>query len=228
MTDPHDLPPLTELAPGSMELNRWLDTATRGLCDDAKARIRPEVEAHFAAAYRFQIYEGEDEVIAAALASAALGDAKRANRRYRRVYLTKAQARRVGRLAGTSLGALWIIWTATVLCGLLLVGALPLTQNGDMILAWCFTMYLCFAIQATLARRFANRPTALGRVNLFGSAVCPLALSLMLYLHWPDLDDPGWNYALLLVPLLSWWSIDAVIRLRLLAKLRNAPPEIKQ
>lgn len=221
MTDPNDLPPLTELPPGSDKLERWLDVATRGLCNDAKARVRAEVEQHFDAAYRFQIFEGEDAIIAAALASAALGDAKRANRRYRRVYLTAAEARRVGRLAGTSVGAIVTIWIATVVCGMLLVGALPLTQNGDMILAWCFAMYLCFAIRATLARRYADRPVALGRVNLIEAAVVPLALSLVLYLHWPGRDDPGWKFALLLVPLLAWWSIDSVRRLRLLAKLRN-------
>jgi len=84
-------------------------------------------------------------------------------------------------------------------------------------------MLVVIAAGVTLAYHFAERPVALGWVNLTSSLVLPLALSGLLFLNWSDRADSGWNHAVALVPILAWWLFDAAKRLRLLAKLRNTP-----
>jgi hypothetical protein len=67
------------------ELEDWLKQATRCLSRDAAARVRAEITDHFAGAV-----EAGDTAHAAL---AALGDPRTANRQYRNVMLTSAEAR---------------------------------------------------------------------------------------------------------------------------------------
>jgi hypothetical protein len=66
-------------------LEIWMDQATRGLAPESAMRVRAEIEEHYGSAIANGVTDEE--------AVAALGDAARANWEYRKVLLTKADAR---------------------------------------------------------------------------------------------------------------------------------------
>ena len=73
-------------------LDNWLEIATRGLCDDAKARVHAEVEAHFAAAYEALVAAGHSVESAERGALQSLGSAGTAHTRFGKLYLTTTDA----------------------------------------------------------------------------------------------------------------------------------------
>jgi len=74
-------------------LDNWLTQATRHLAKDSVAQVRAEIQQHYEAARDAAITEGAAADEADRSALNALGDAKTANRQYRRVLLTSAEAR---------------------------------------------------------------------------------------------------------------------------------------
>lgn len=74
-------------------LESWLARASRGLSKDSAARVRAEIQEHFEAAREAAMRDGVAVEEAEGAALAALGDAKAANRQYRRVLLTAEEAR---------------------------------------------------------------------------------------------------------------------------------------
>ena len=72
-------------------LEQWLSVATRGLCDAAAERVRAEIGEHYASALESAGTADVDPLDAERRAVAALGDAKTANRQYRRVLLTEGE-----------------------------------------------------------------------------------------------------------------------------------------
>ena len=80
------------------ELEQWLEVATRGLCDSAAARVRAEIGEHYLSAIESASSAGVDLLDAERRALGALGEAKLANRQYRRVLLTEREARTLSRL----------------------------------------------------------------------------------------------------------------------------------
>ena len=79
-------------------LEQWLEVATRGLCDSAAARVRAEIGEHYLSAIESASRDGVDPLDAERRALAALGEAKAANRQYRRVLLTESEARTLSQL----------------------------------------------------------------------------------------------------------------------------------
>ena len=75
------------------ELDRWLKQATRHLASDSVAQVQAEIREHYESAREAAIDNGASPDQADQLALAALGDAKTANRQYRKVLLTTAEAR---------------------------------------------------------------------------------------------------------------------------------------
>jgi len=113
MINDSDLPPLTELPAERFELNRWLYVATADLCDDAKARVRKEVESHFNAAYEEGRREGLIDAAARAWAITALGHAMSARNEFNKLYLTTRDIQRLKTINGN-----WIYkLAATVVLG---------------------------------------------------------------------------------------------------------------
>lgn len=80
----------------------WLEVATKGLCDDARTRIREEFRDHFQDALAQQVAAGLDEETAARQAVEGLGSPRRALRDFRRVHLTARQAKLVDAVARRS------------------------------------------------------------------------------------------------------------------------------
>ncbi|MCX6590193.1 MAG: hypothetical protein NTZ56_01585 [Acidobacteria bacterium] len=75
------------------ELEFWLAQATRKLSREAGQQVRQEIGEHFASAREAALERGVAAGQADQAALAALGDAREANRRYREVLLTAAEAR---------------------------------------------------------------------------------------------------------------------------------------
>ena len=74
-------------------LDSWLKQATRHLGKDSVTRVRTEIQEHFDATRDAAIANGATAEEADTFALKALGDAKAANRQYRRVLLTSAESR---------------------------------------------------------------------------------------------------------------------------------------
>jgi hypothetical protein len=75
------------------ELETWLKQATRRLSRDSAAQVRNEILDHYDSAREARMSGGSTADEADRLAVAALGNAKAANRQYRSVLLTSAEAR---------------------------------------------------------------------------------------------------------------------------------------
>lgn len=74
-------------------LETWLKQATCHLSAASTARVRTEIQEHYESAREEAISGGTGTVAADRRALASLGDAKTANRQYRQVLLTSAEAR---------------------------------------------------------------------------------------------------------------------------------------
>ncbi len=74
-----------------MELNDWLEIATRRLCSEARERIRTEIEDHYLDSVEANRLQGMGESEARYLAIISLGNPKSAARSFRRNYLTNFQ-----------------------------------------------------------------------------------------------------------------------------------------
>ena len=75
------------------ELENWLTHATRRLSRDSAARVRTEIQEHYESAREAALARGASSEEASRAALVALGDASAANRQYRKVLLTSAEAR---------------------------------------------------------------------------------------------------------------------------------------
>jgi hypothetical protein len=117
-------------------LEQWLEVATRGLCESAAERVRAEIGEHYASALESAALDGVDPLDADRLAVDALGDAKIANRQYRRVLLTESEEDVLRRCASRG-GRLWHR-TLVVLSAVLLV-VVPISTLG-------VAKYTCAAI----------------------------------------------------------------------------------
>jgi len=99
--DPHaarrrfldDLP--NKSFPVATALDKWAAVATKDLCAAAKTRVATEVEAHYWEVFRAAKQDGLNDARAVAEAMGALGDAKKARRRFRKHYLTTMEAQLV-------------------------------------------------------------------------------------------------------------------------------------
>jgi hypothetical protein len=74
-------------------LDGWLNQATRHLSSDSAAQVRTEIREHYESALETAVAGGATAREADSCAVAALGDAKTANRQYRKVLLTSSEAR---------------------------------------------------------------------------------------------------------------------------------------
>ena len=74
-------------------LETWLVSATRGLSAESAAQVREEIHEHYQSAYEAALAGGAPGQEANLTAVAALGDARSANRQYRRVLLTSKEAK---------------------------------------------------------------------------------------------------------------------------------------
>ena len=119
-------------------LDRWLQQATRCLSQESAAQVQREIREHHDAECEAAKSRGANAEEADRLAVAALGDAKDANRQYRKVLLTAAEMRMLrsgNREARAICSRPWLKWTlvAAPVTGLVL--ALAFFVRGEVALA---------------------------------------------------------------------------------------------
>jgi hypothetical protein len=131
----------------TMQLEMWLKRATRHLSRDSSAQVRREIGEHYDAAVESSMADGSSFDDANRLALAALGDARTANRQYRKVLLTSGEARmlREGN------------WEARAVCSRRWV--LPVS-------AWLAAIAFYFAGSLAMARVLLVGGTAIGVIFL--------------------------------------------------------------
>jgi hypothetical protein len=78
------------------ELESWLKQATRCLSKDSATQVRIEIREHYDSAREAAIRDGATAEEANRLAVTGPGNAKAANRKYRKVLLTSAEAKMLG------------------------------------------------------------------------------------------------------------------------------------
>ena len=81
-------------------LVEWLEIATDGLAIPGRERVRREIGAHFVQAVKTHLAEGESEPVAQINALEELGDAKTAQRNFRKRHLTKDEEKQLPTLRG--------------------------------------------------------------------------------------------------------------------------------
>ena len=120
-------------------LEQWLEVATQGLCDSAAARVRAEIGEHYLSALESANSAGVDQRDAERRALHALGDAKVANRQYRRVLVTESEARTLSQLTSRwpPVGAILVLGTTAIYA----VSVRTSELNY---------LFVCFAIQTVL------------------------------------------------------------------------------
>jgi hypothetical protein len=91
-------------------LESWLTDATRGLSKDSTAQVRTEIGEHYEASLRSDVTPDEADRIAVA----ALGDAKIANRQYRKVLLTSTEARMLRQASYSEALMKWVLLVMSI------------------------------------------------------------------------------------------------------------------
>jgi hypothetical protein len=110
-------------------LDDWLHQATRKLSKSSAAQVRTEIEEHYHAARESAIAAGAASDEAERSALAALGDAKIANREYKRVLLTLAEERVLSQgnwEARTVCSHAWLRWLLLEISGAAIMAAVGL------------------------------------------------------------------------------------------------------
>jgi hypothetical protein len=116
-------------------LEQWLDAATRGLSGSAATRVRAEIGEHYASALESAVAVGIDSIEAERRAVAELGDAKTANREYRRVLLTQKEA---DLLRDSTFMAAPHHWIGVLLWAAMVVYAVSVRNSAFIyFIAWC-------------------------------------------------------------------------------------------
>jgi hypothetical protein len=156
-------------------VSEWLEVATWNLVPSAQARIRAEIESHYAQALQSYRANESSDVAANTTALADLGDARAAARRFSRQYLTIGEARLVGRRikAARSTGPLsylpWMILLGSILVILALIGcwALAPAAGGRFLLCAVasLTLALIYASACIAARKLARQKSTLATVR---------------------------------------------------------------
>ena len=116
-----------------IELDRWLTQATRHLARDSAAQVRGEIQEHFELSREAAMAGGATSDEADRSALHALGDAKTANRQYRQVLLTAAEARTLrdgNREAQAVCSRAWLKWVIFAVFPAALVVAAGLFFSG--------------------------------------------------------------------------------------------------
>jgi hypothetical protein len=119
-------------------LETWLKQATRCLSRDSAAQVRTEIQEHYQSAREDALGKGVKDDEADLLALTALGDAKTANRQYRNVLLTSAEARVLGDAkweARVVCSRNWLKWLALAMPLVALLAATAFFRAGAIAIA---------------------------------------------------------------------------------------------
>jgi hypothetical protein len=127
-------------------LSMWIETATRGLCDDAKARISTEIEAHYTDAFKDATARGLRETAAHLEVIIGLGDPFRARRAFRRTHLTAAEDRLLRGILVSGKPSKWKYFDMTLNLAAVIPFLLKIAANGGHV--WLAAISLCLCLPA--------------------------------------------------------------------------------
>lgn len=114
-------------------LESWLQQATRHLAKDSAGQVRKEIQEHFESACAAAVDRGSTIAEAETFALNALGHARTANRQYKRVLLTSAEAKllRDGNWEAAAICSRpWMKWLATAAPVVGVMAAMVFFLNG--------------------------------------------------------------------------------------------------
>lgn len=120
------------------ELESWLEQATRCLSKDSAAQVRLEIREHYDSARDAAIRDGATTDEASRSTVRGLGDARAANRQYRKVLLTSAEAKmlREGNWEARAIcSSPWLRWLLTALPAAAMLAAVALFFTGAISVA---------------------------------------------------------------------------------------------
>jgi hypothetical protein len=116
-------------------LEQWLRQATRCLSQESAAQVQREIRGHHDAECEAAKSRGANAEEADRMAVAALGDAKAANRQYRKVLLTATEMRMLrsgNREARAICSRPWLKWTLVMAPVVAWVAALAFFMRGQI------------------------------------------------------------------------------------------------
>jgi len=119
-------------------LNGWLEQATRHLSKDSAAQVRTEIQEHYELEREAAMSRGATAEDAERFAVTALGSATAANRAYRKVLLTSAEAwmlRDGNREARAICSRGWLKWMLVAMPVGMLVAACAMFFDGAIVMA---------------------------------------------------------------------------------------------
>lgn len=165
--------------PGLTSLYSWLSAATRGLCEDAKARITAEIKAHVQEGLaRFQ-QEDVPEDVAYFKAVAELGNPRKSRREFKRIHLTEREARYLDALRDSAKGSrllknarMWLYWV------LYMISAWLLFDPHAAAWSWAFPT-LIYVLIMIWNWRSSERKRSTARLHALITAY--MTLSVFLY-----------------------------------------------
>jgi hypothetical protein len=144
-------------------LTEWLQIATDGLAVPGRERVREEIGTHFAEAVKAHLAQGETEPVAQINALEELGDAKTAQRNFRKRHLTKEEEKWLTHLGGMARSK--FVLASNLLIGLSLSIDLPWT-NSKTGLLFCLPILLLFVALPIYAFYKLRRPGNASKLSL--------------------------------------------------------------
>jgi hypothetical protein len=191
----------------------WIQTATDGLCDEARARVRVEIEAHYVDARRDHLERGETAIQAHTAAMAGLGSPYDARRDLRRTYLTRSQAKLLNEIGAINWRSCWgvIAWAAIAV----LQHAHPLLRSVLFVLD--FVLY--YAVASCVLPRLRRQKRT--RAALATWSLSTVAFSLFYFLL--ACPEGGWR----LIPcfLLPWLAFVLACHAPIWVKMGKSRPK---
>lgn len=174
-------------------LDNWLRQATRHLSKDSAGKVRAEILEHYESAREEAVSAGATPDEADRLVVTALGDAKTANRQYRRVLLTAGEARmlREGNWEAQAICSRpWVKWVLLAMPVATLLGAIALFFTGAAAVA---RVLLLAAIASGFLFGAPFLPVYTpSRGRVFRALKWAVLVGMLGLAFWPDLLKWSW------------------------------------
>ena len=178
------------------DVRRWLEVATKGICQEGKERIQEEISAHYEDALRDALHQGSPKIQAHFAAMESLGSPRKAGRAFRRSCLTEREAKWLEWITGPT------PWWVFLMFMPFLLGAerdLAHRASNDLTALLSTTAFASdTALWVFVWRRAAPRVARLGRFR----TCFLLRLLPMLFLAWPLIVIPQYRQILSSPPLI--------------------------
>lgn len=194
-------------------LGLWLHEATRHLSKDSAAQVKTEIQEHYESAREAAENSGATADAADRMALNALGDPARANRQYRKVLLTSAEARLLregnweGVICSHRLARSLVRWIPVIA----LLAALALFRAGVMDIARVLLAAAAGTGLLLIAPSLPVYTPSRGRMVRFMKWVVLSGLLALAY--WPDILKFSWLLIAALWPM-AWveWTRTSIRR----------------